>query len=112
MFCLVVVTVFCVLTLLLGCKKEVTRKADWETHFTALHFIDPKHGWVVGRGGLIIHTADSGKTWAKQEVDTNGDFKSVCFTNRRFGWAVGDEGLIATTDDGGRHWYLQHRKLL
>ena len=74
-------------------------------------------GWIVGEGGLIVHTADGGKTWKQQEVDTTGpgfriddlklDFKAVYFTNTNYGWAVGDEGLVATTDDGGKHWTLQ-----
>ena len=95
---------FAISTLLLGCKEEVTRKADWETHFTDLHFENAKLGWIVGLEGLIIHTDDGGETWKKQEVDTTGDFKAVHFANSRYGWAVGDDGLIATTDDGGRHW--------
>ena len=93
--------------LLVGCKQEVARKADWETHFMDLHFTDAKHGWVVGQKGVIIHTSDGGKTWQRQEVETEGDFRGVHFTNPRYGWAVGDNGLIATTDDGGRHWTQQ-----
>ncbi|MEC7867932.1 MAG: YCF48-related protein, partial [Candidatus Poribacteria bacterium] len=94
-------------TLLIGCTTEVARKADWETHFTDLHFTDALRGWIVGLEGLIVHTNDGGKTWRRQEVETNGDFKAIYFTNRKYGWAVGDEGLIAATDDGGKHWHLQ-----
>ena len=47
--------------LLIGCvKKEITRKADWETHFMDIHFVDAKHGWIVGHQGWILHTADGG----------------------------------------------------
>ena len=105
-FRLIAVT-FVISTLLSGCKEEVTRKADWETHFTDLHFVNAKLGWIVGLEGLIIHTDDGGRTWNKQQVDATGDFKAVHFANSRYGWAVGDEGLIAATDDGGRHWHLQ-----
>ena len=98
----------CALTVLNGCvRREATRKADWETHFTDIHFVNAKLGWIVGLEGLIIHTKDGGKTWQQQETDITGDFKAVYFTNAQYGWAVGDEGLIATTDDGGRHWTLQ-----
>ena len=69
-------------TLLIGCTTEVARKADWETHFTDLHFADTVHGWIVGLEGLIVHTNDSGKTWERQEVGTSGDFKAIYFTNR------------------------------
>lgn len=30
--------------LLMGRKRQITRKADWETHFTDLHFVDTQHG--------------------------------------------------------------------
>ena len=106
--CFWMVTLFGISLLLTGCvKKEVTRIADWETHFTDIYFADAKHGWIVGHQGWVLHTADGGENWEKQTVNTNEDFKAVYFTNLRNGWAVGDKGLIATTDDGGRHWTLQ-----
>lgn len=33
---------------------------------TALHFVDSQHGWAVGHDGVILHSTDAGKTWAKQ----------------------------------------------
>ena len=103
-----IATLFGVLFLFTGCvKKEITRIADWQTHFTDIHFADAKHGWIVGHHGWILHTANGGVSWEKQTVNTNEDFKAVYFTNLRNGWAVGDKGLIATTDDGGRYWTLQ-----
>ena len=97
-----------IMLLINGCvKMEATRKADWETNFTGLHFVNAKKGWIVGLGGIIVHTADGGKTWQRQEVDTTADFKAVYFANEKDGWAVGDDGLIVTTDDGGRFWSVQ-----
>ena len=107
--CSWIVILFGIPFLFIGCvKKEVTRIADWETHFTDIYFADAKHGWIVGHQGWILHTADGGENWEKQTVNTNEDFEAVYFTNLRNGWAVGDKGLIATTDDGGRHWALQN----
>ena len=103
---------FWIVFLLGGCvKKEITRQADWKTHFTDIHFADAKHGWIVGHGGWILHTADGGVNWEKQTVNTNEDLKAVYFTNRRNGWAVGDKGRIATTDDGGLHWTVEKSKI-
>ena len=104
-FCVAVITF--IIVLFTGCEKQITRKADWETNFNDLHFVDAKHGWIVGEKGMIIHTNDGGQTWERQETGTEGDFKSVYFTTLLNGWAVGDNGLIAATDDGGKHWYLQ-----
>ena len=52
--------------LLIGCKTEVVRKADWEANFNDLYFADAKHGWIVGEKGFIVHTKDGGKTWKRQ----------------------------------------------
>ncbi|MYB65501.1 hypothetical protein F4X73_12490, partial [Candidatus Poribacteria bacterium] len=96
------ITLFSILAILVpilvisGCvKMEATRKADWETNFTDLHFVNAKMGWLVGLGGVIVHTADGGKTWVQQEVETTSDFKAVYFANEKYGWVVGDEGTIA-----------------
>ena len=106
--CLWMAILFRIPLLLIGCvKKEITRQADWETHFMDVHFVDTQHGWIVGHQGWILHTSDAGMSWQKQTVNTNEDFKAVYFTNLRNGWAVGDKGIIATTDDGGRHWSVR-----
>lgn len=36
------------------------------TTLTAVRFVDAKLGWAVGHGGVILHTDDSGETWALQ----------------------------------------------
>jgi photosystem II stability/assembly factor-like uncharacterized protein len=33
---------------------------------TSLHFTDKNQGWVVGHGGVILHTKNGGITWEKQ----------------------------------------------
>jgi photosystem II stability/assembly factor-like uncharacterized protein len=33
---------------------------------TGVHFPTPDKGWAVGHDGLILHSADGGKTWQKQ----------------------------------------------
>ena len=32
----------------------------------AVHFPTPDQGWAVGHGGVILHSADGGRTWGKQ----------------------------------------------
>ncbi len=36
------------------------------TDLVALSFPTPQHGWAVGHGGVILHTADGGATWVRQ----------------------------------------------
>jgi len=33
----------------------------------AVDFIDPQHGWIVGRNAMLMSTADGGATWATHE---------------------------------------------
>lgn len=33
---------------------------------TGVHFPVPTKGWVVGHGGVVLHSADAGETWIKQ----------------------------------------------
>jgi photosystem II stability/assembly factor-like uncharacterized protein len=33
---------------------------------TAVHFPSPQNGWAVGHGGVVLHTADGGKSWERQ----------------------------------------------
>ncbi len=32
----------------------------------AIRFLNAKEGWVVGHDGIVLHSADAGKTWTKQ----------------------------------------------
>lgn len=61
---------------------------SWE-HFSttqplplhAVHFIDAQHGWAVGELGLVLATADGGKTWTKQRE--GGQRAAVLFIHAR-----------------------------
>jgi photosystem II stability/assembly factor-like uncharacterized protein len=33
---------------------------------TAVHFPTPAKGWAVGHDGMVLHSADAGRTWVKQ----------------------------------------------
>lgn len=33
---------------------------------TSAHFADAQHGWAVGHGGVVLHSADGGETWVRQ----------------------------------------------
>jgi photosystem II stability/assembly factor-like uncharacterized protein len=70
-------------------------------------FVDPLHGWAVGDGGTILHTADGGATWVSQSGGTSTPLLSVTFINAQSGWAVGDGGTILHTANGGTTWLPQ-----
>lgn len=72
-------------------------------------FVDAKHGWAVGEGGLVLRTEDGGTTWSAQNSGTTWRLNAVCFPSLSFGCAVGESGTILTTTNGGQSWRVtQH----
>ena len=69
-------------------------------------FPDATHGWAVGDGGTIIHTADGGKTWAAQDSGVSLALDQVTFADSSRGFIVGVDTILATTD-GGASWVQQ-----
>ena len=69
-------------------------------------------GWVVGDGGLVLHTADGGNSWAlppsplPAELGRQFDWRCVAAVGPRC-WIAGAPGsLIAHSADGGRGWQV------
>ena len=73
---------------------------------TALHFVSPDEGWVVGHDSIILHTGDGGETWQVQNYAPADErpLLDVLFKNSLEGLAVGAYGLILETSDGGQNW--------
>ncbi len=78
------------------------------TIFTAVDFVDERHGWVVGVNGVILNTKNGGANWYEQESGSDDTLRDVDFVDRRNGWAVGSKGTIMHTSDGGRKWVAQN----
>ena len=70
----------------------------------AVCFVSAEQGWAVGAGGVIISTADGGRTWRPQASGVGDDLSDVRFFDERVGWAVGTGGTMLHTTDGGRTW--------
>jgi len=47
-------------------KKWLQADVPVSSTLTSLYFTDEKNGWVVGHGGVILHSNNSGTTWEKQ----------------------------------------------
>lgn len=96
-------------------------KAIWEpANYKAdlmlfdVHFATEDAGWVVGgstemAGGVILHTADAGRTWEVQYGDPQSSDRAVQalrFIDGKTGWATQDSPLSArllrTVD--GQNW--------
>jgi photosystem II stability/assembly factor-like uncharacterized protein len=81
-------------------------KVPLRATLNAVHFTDADNGWAVGHWGAILHTADGGRTWQTQRLDTKVDqpLFSVYFQDAMHGWAVGLWSLMLRTEDGGKTW--------
>lgn len=97
------------------------------SHLWALDFKGRLCGWAVGdagryenpRIGLILRTADGGKTWTARTFDHFWSILHVSMATTKVGWATGDSApswqayksarnRILKTTDGGRSWRVQY----
>jgi len=69
-------------------------------------FPDQNTGYVVGTGGLIMKTTDSGTSWVSQISGVTVTLWDVDFINPDTGYAVGSSGSILKTTNGGNSWTL------
>jgi|GEM_PF-1794636 len=88
-----------------GAKKEF--RLGIRDKIFASYQVENNTCWAVGNFGLIIKTADSGKTWQRQDIITTLALFDIFFVNNNKGWIVGDIGLILNTEDGGSSWKKQ-----
>ncbi len=67
-------------------------------------FATPEQGWAVGEFGIILTTADGGKTWHPQKSPVETTLFGVQFTDANNGFATGIEQVLLRTTDGGANW--------
>lgn len=88
----------------------------WKRSLTAIHyvlmggnFLDDRLGVIVGAGGTILFSEDSGLTWEKATLLGDGEarFNAVTFVGSKSAWAVGTHGAIFHSTAGGRLWRPQ-----
>jgi photosystem II stability/assembly factor-like uncharacterized protein len=70
--------------------------------YSALHFTDNTHGWMVGD---VILCTTNGTEWVFQTFPPS-HLNDVFFLNAQEGWAVG-YGAILHTTDGGTNWLTE-----
>lgn len=69
-----------------------------------VQFVTPELGWTVGEFGVIIATADGGKTWSAKKSPVESTLFGVHFTDAQNGWATGIGEVLLHTNDGGTTW--------
>jgi photosystem II stability/assembly factor-like uncharacterized protein len=75
-----------------------------DVNLYGMSFGDPDHVWVVGEFGIIITSADGGRTWQQQHTPVESTLFGVKFLDASRGFAVGIDSVILTTTDGGATW--------
>jgi photosystem II stability/assembly factor-like uncharacterized protein len=72
-----------------------------ENPFLDLWFDDASHGWIVGAFGLVLRTADGGKTWEPLLHNTDNPKALHLYAIRRIGGALfiaGEQGTLLRFD--------------
>jgi photosystem II stability/assembly factor-like uncharacterized protein len=84
------------------------KKSQSSVHFLLLDgaFSDEFNGAIVGAGGTILFTEDSGLTWERASLlgDAGTRFNGVYFADQKTGWAVGTKGRIFRSNGDARLW--------
>jgi hypothetical protein len=68
-----------------------------------VRFEDEQNGLIAGLGGVVLRSADGGKTWKYRMIDRKQALFCVAPIGRR-AIAVGEKGLIRFSHDGGDTW--------
>jgi len=69
--------------------------------------ISGKHIWIVGFPGILLHSADRGKSWEEQKGADREALFAIDLISESEGWIVGRKGTILHTTDGGANWKPQ-----
>ena len=76
----------------------------------AVYFYDAKRGWAAGDEGLVLHTEDGGRAWARQRIETKESINDIYFRDKEDGYLLA-ANQIFTTEDGGATWKMTTRFL-
>jgi len=109
-------------------EDDIIRADGIEGMLQDVYFMDNLNGLVVGNNGLMLETADGGKTWKKKEVNMRPPgadtgqrpggggppagfggggsvtLYNIYFVNEKVGFITGARGTILKTEDGGKTW--------
>ncbi|HOC39140.1 MAG TPA: YCF48-related protein [Thermodesulfobacteriota bacterium] len=84
--------------------EEVIARGITSPNLYDVFFADAEHGWVVGDSGLVLGTADGGRSWKLLAMGTYPTLYSVWFRSAAEGYVCGQEACLLHTTDGGTTW--------
>jgi photosystem II stability/assembly factor-like uncharacterized protein len=116
-FCLWEVALLILLLVSLGWAQGSEWKWLTGGKLNRVKFIGQK-GWIIGddgNQGIILHTTNSGDTWAIQPHNTGRQyFNGLSVVDSLNAWigggSMGGSGFILRTRDGGRNWVEEYNR--
>lgn len=71
-------------------------------------------GWVIGKPSLLLHTADSGKTWERVPLSPKlpGEPVSITALGPQKAEMTTNAGAVYVTENAGRNWKAQVRETI
>lgn len=71
-------------------------------------------GWVIGKPSLLLHTADSGKTWERVPLSPKlpGEPVSITALGPEMAEMTTNAGAVYVTENAGRNWKAQVRETI
>lgn len=99
-----------------GAAQWIAQHAGTATEFRGLHAVSDRTVWAAGRGGIVAHTTDGGRTWSADTIPgaSNLFLIAIRALDGRRAWALGtafsgpSAARLYRTDDGGKTWRLQY----
>jgi len=85
----------------------IDRKIYLTDKFYDVQAISADRAIVVGYGGKILETRDSGRTWNLRPSGTDNALYKIHLVDGQTGWVVGQAGTILRTTNGGESWTQQ-----
>ena len=97
---------------------SVNAQNSWEKidsptshRLTSVVFSDSLNGWAAGDSGIVIHTADGGKSWETQYHNDSLSIVNLCFLDAQYGFASASSSMyepfgsfLLKTTNGGESW--------
>lgn len=83
-------------------KSWIQAPSPVSSDLVAVHFADAKHGWAVGHGGIVLHSANAGESW---QLQLNGKTASTLINS--FYASAQNQEHISDTD-----LYIQREEIL
>lgn len=86
----------------------VLQNSGVATNLYSIQFVNSNTGWVIGAGGIILKTSNSGQNWIQQpsNLASNRDLFGIAMLNTNTGYIVGWFSAILKTTNGGINWVV------